>query len=163
MSPKDAALTTICGVIGDIGYPISAPYLSALVNNADASAQVKKAASIALSRINGDPKGNTGDAFEALAEKFYYGAASIQPDPRSPMSFLWYWNDGLSSKQVPPQIFNDIMTMRHAELALQQNCTNPDQAIALWLAANIRRSLDLPSGPARPKSPSRTITMPPRA
>jgi hypothetical protein len=151
MSPKDIALTTICGVIGDIGYPVSAPYLLALVHNPDASAQVKDAATVALRRLHADPNGNAGDQFYSLAEKFYYGSASIQPDPRSPTAFIWYWgNGGLNSKAVPPQIFNDIMAMRTAEQALRGSPQQPDQAVALWLAANIRRSLDLPQGGVDP-------------
>jgi hypothetical protein len=150
MSPKDPALTTICGVLGDIGYPVSAPYLVALVHNPESSGQVKDAASAALRRLNASADANPGDLFYGLAEKFYYGTASIQPDPRSPVSFIWSWSGGLVSKTVPPQIFSDLMAMRANERALRLNASNPDQVIALWLASNIRRSIDLPQGATDP-------------
>jgi hypothetical protein len=151
MDPKSPALTTISGALGDIGYPVSAPYLVALAQNPQATAQVREAASIALRRLNADPKANPGDLFYGLAEKFYYGSASIQPDPRSPVAFVWYWANGtLSSKQVPPQIFMDIMAMRANEHALRLNPSQPDQAVALWLASNMRRAIDLPQGAVDP-------------
>ena len=120
MDPKTPALTTICGALGDIGYPISAPYLLALIQNQDAPNGVKDAAASALRRLNVPANSNPGDLFYDSAEKFYYGSASIQPDPRAPVSFVWYWANGtLSSKQVPPQIFMDIMAMRSCERALR--------------------------------------------
>ena len=67
---------------------------------------------------NVDPNSNAGDLFNGWADKFYYGTASIQADPRSPVAFIWSWSNGLSSKQVPPQIFNDLMAMRFTEHAL---------------------------------------------
>jgi hypothetical protein len=150
MSPKETGLTTICGVLGEIGYPVAAPYLVALVHNPDASAQVKDAATVALHRLNASADANPGDLFYGLAEKFYYGTASVQPDPRSPVAFLWIWSEGLQSKAVPPQIFGDIMAMRSTEHALHWNTSIPDQSIALWLASNMRRSIDLPQGGTDP-------------
>jgi len=152
MNPKDPALTTICGVLGDIGYDIAEPYLLSLSHSSETSDQVKESAAAALRRFaNLRPDSSSGNLFYALAEKYYYGTASIQPDPRSPKAFVWYWeNGGLSAKQVPPQIFNDIMTMRETEHALRENPSSPDQAVALWLAGNIRRSIDLPSGQTDP-------------
>src|SRR6185312_15922379 len=147
----DPSLTTICAVLGDIGYPIAGPNLVALAHGDQSSNQVKQAATIALQRLNVNPNSNAGDLFYGLAEKFYYGTASIQPDPRSPRAFVWYWTKGgLTSKSVPPQIFNDIMTMRESEHALRHNPGNADQAIALWLAANIRRGINLPQGETDP-------------
>ena len=151
MNPKDGALTSICGVLGDIGYPIAGPYLVALVHNGQASNEVRQAATIALGRVNVNPESNGGDLFYDLAEKFYYGTASIQADPRSPRAFVWYWTgNDLSSKSVPPQIFNDIMSMRETEHSLRANPSKPDNAVALWLASNIRRSIDLPQGQTDP-------------
>lgn len=151
MNPKEAALTSICGVLGDIGYPVAAPYLVALVHNPQSSNEVRQAAAIALGRLNVSPESNGGDLFYDLAEKFYYGTASIQPNPSSPRAFVWYWTgNDLNSKLVPPQIFNDIMSMRETEHSLRANPTKPDNSVALWLAANIRRSIDLPQGQTDP-------------
>ncbi|HEY2588713.1 MAG TPA: hypothetical protein VGI81_23425 [Tepidisphaeraceae bacterium] len=151
MPPNNVALTSICGVLGDIGYPIAVPYLTALAQNSQASNEVRSAANSALKQLNADPNANAGDLFYDLANRFYLGTASVQPDPRQPVAFMWYWGDGgLTSKQLPPQIFNDLMTMRTAEQALRQNPTQPDQSVSLWLAANIRRSINLPQGATDP-------------
>jgi hypothetical protein len=156
MDPKDPALTTICAVLGQITYQRSPaiPYLVGLTNNPAASAQVREAASAALHNLPGaSTNANAGDLFYSLAETFYYGNGAIQPDPRSPKAFIWFWVDrGLSYKAVPPQIFNDIMTMRETEHALRQNPapSAPEQSVALWLAANIRRGIDLPAGQTDP-------------
>ena len=152
MDPKDPALTTICAVLGKIGYSASSPYLVALAQKSDASAEVREAATIALHDINANPQSNPGNLFYELAERLYYGTeSSVQPDPRSPRAFIWYWADrGLTYKAIPPQIFNDIMTMRQTEHALHLQPTRPDQAVALWLAGNIRRGIDLPQGETDP-------------
>jgi hypothetical protein len=157
MDPKDPALTTICGVLGQITYQRSPaiPYLVGLTRNPQASAQVRQAAAAALANLPGaNSSANPGDLFYNLAETFYYGNGAIQPDPRSPKAFVWFWADhSLTSKAIPPQIFNDIMTMREAEHALKQNnppASAPEQSVALWLAANIRRGIDLPAGETDP-------------
>lgn len=150
MPGNSDALPTIAAILGDIGYPAAAPYLVAIRQNAKASAQSRDAATRALNRLNVNPNSNPGDLFYQLADKFYYGSASIQPEPRSPQAFVWFWNNGLTYKPVPPQIFNDIMTMREAEHALFFNGTQADQAVALWLGADIRRSIDLPQGQTDP-------------
>ena len=40
--------------------------------------------------------------------------------------------------------------MRVAEYSLRQSASTPDRAVSLWLAANIRRGLDLPAGETDP-------------
>jgi hypothetical protein len=150
MAPNNVALTSICGVLGDIGYPIAAPYLNALLKNPQASNEVRDAAKNALRLLNADANANPGDQFYDLAGRFYLGTASIQPDPRQPVAYMWYWADGLTNKAVPPQIFNDLMTMRTSEQALRLNPSQADQAVAMWLSANIRRTIDLPQGATDP-------------
>lgn len=160
MSPQNPALTTISRILGKIGYPIAAPYLIALTRNPQASGPVRDAATLGLRDLNVDPNSNPGDLFYAAAEKFYYGTESgVRPDPRIPVAFMWSWTaNGLSSKQVPPQIFMDLMAMRFTEQALHWQPSQPDQAVALWLASNMRRTIDLPQGAA---DPTRTPEEPP--
>ena len=154
MDARDPALTTICGVLGEIQYPVAAPYLISLARSSESSAEVREAATVALRHLSNGPSANAGagDLFYGLAQQLYQGKdTSLQPDPRSPKAFIWYWqNRGLVSKAIPPQIFNDVMTMREAEYSLRQQGSNPDQAVALWLAANIRRGLNLPAGETDP-------------
>jgi hypothetical protein len=44
----------------------------------------------------------------------------------------------------------DLMAMREIEHALRWQPSQPDQAVALWLASNIRRTIDLPQGAVDP-------------
>ena len=87
------------------------------------------------------------DLFYDLAEKFYYNNSSIVPDARFPDAHIWYWDDtkGLTNKDVPPQIFSDIMSLRCSEYALKHD-SSCAEAVSLWLAANNKRETDLPEG-----------------
>ncbi len=108
---------------------------------------------------------NPAKAFYQLSEKFYYNNADISADVRDPKAKanIWYWNEstGLERKQVPPQIFSDIMAMRASEYALKLGAQRGD-ALSLWLAANYKREVDLPHGMTDPtreeNQPSTTST-----
>ena len=61
----------------------------------------------------------------------------------APVVNVWFWRDGkLGSTQVPPKIFNELMTMHSAETALHLN-SDLTEAVALWLAGNFRREAHL--------------------
>lgn len=138
-------LTTICVVLGEIGYDASAPYLSRLAESNDVSITVKNAANSALSQIGGPTAGRkTADLFYDLGDKLYYGTASVSADRRNPVGFIWYWTDsrGLYKTDVPIDIYNQLMCMRCAEYALKLGPTHGD-ALSLWLAANYQREINL--------------------
>ena len=152
---KDAApLTMIVTVLGDLGYDAAVPYLARLAQDAKAPAAARTAAQQALKRMGAGTDLNPADLFYNLAEKFYYGNASISADPRNPAAYVWYWDDtkGLTSRPVPPVIFNDVMAMRTARSSLELN-SSKGEAASLWLAANYKREADLPAEAKDPTAP----------
>jgi predicted DNA-binding transcriptional regulator AlpA len=84
--------------------------------------------------------------FFLLGEKFYDQQSSISADPRFPAANVWYWTEqGLTRKQVPHEIWGDIMAMRACEYTLKLGGgSRGDDAVSLWLAANYKREADLP-------------------
>ncbi|HEY7090530.1 MAG TPA: hypothetical protein VH518_20700 [Tepidisphaeraceae bacterium] len=143
-------LTVIVGVLGDLGYPGSAPYIARLLESDETPAAVKGAATDALSRLGVGTSlvgMKSSDLFYDLGEKFYYNQSSIVADSRWPTANIWYWGaNGLERKEVPHQIYNDLMAMRSAEYTLKQGGARSDDALSLWLAANYKREADLPEG-----------------
>ena len=149
----DQTLTTIVAILGDIGYDSAVPYLARLANGQDVPEGVRSAAAQALIQMGaGEPaKLSAPQLFYNLAEKFYYNTSTITADSRNPSAFVWYWDDqkGLYKKDVPPQIFNDIMAMRSSEESLRLDASNKP-AVSLWLASDYKREADLPAGAADP-------------
>jgi hypothetical protein len=146
-SDNTALVGIVVGLLGDLGYDAAVPYLARLVESDKSSAEVKQAATEAITRLSGGNAGKAGDLFYAQAEKQYYGKSSLVSDNRFPTANVWKWegNDkGLARTPVPPAIFNDVMAMRHSEYALALG-TGSD-ALSLWLAANYKREADLPQG-----------------
>ena len=154
-SKDKGTLITVIGILGDIGYDAAAPYILRVYENKEPGMdQVRSAAASALAKlgITNPNQVKSADLFVDLGEKFYYGSASITNDPRFPESAnMWTWDEstGLNYKQVPTPIFNEKMAMRCSEYALK---IQPDRgdAIALWLAANNRREVELPEGATDP-------------
>ncbi len=142
-------LVQVVGALGDLGYDSVVPYLTRIANGKQASESARQAAANALATIGAGPATalNAADQFYDLAEKFYYRKASIVADNREPSAYVWYWDEsnGLTKKDVPAAIFNDIMAMRSAEYALKIGGGKGD-ALSLWLAADYKREADLPTG-----------------
>ncbi len=145
-------LVVIVSVLGNLGYDVVVPYLTRLEAMTDTNPAVREAVGAALRHMGAETRNaNAADSFYDLGERFYYGTSSITPDPRSPVAYVWHWDQskGLTKKDVPPSIFNDIMAMRSCEYALKLGNGQKD-AISLWLAANNKREVDLPPGAQDP-------------
>ncbi len=133
--------------LGKIGYPHAVPYLKQLVENKDTPDQVRDEAAKAIQQIEQTSgkkaPGSAAEGFLALGDAYYYDHGSLMSEQDAPVVNIWFWRDGrLSSTQVPPRIFSDLMAMRSAEAALQLNSDLAD-AVALWLAGNFRREAHL--------------------
>jgi len=147
---KDPELViSVVRALGDLGYDSSVPYLAKVAANPETAATVKDAANIAIAKLNAAPGSALvlADLFHNLAEKFYYGNASITADARNPVAFIWTFDEakGLVKTDVPHEIYNNLMTMRSTEYALQQGGGASD-SLSLWLAANYKREVQLPEG-----------------
>lgn len=154
--PEGSDKVMIARIIGQIGYPQAAPALLALVDDSATPGDVKTAASQALIQIDGRKEWNklsAADAYLKLAETFYNHHTSVAaPYPEESANPVWYYDKGLGNVvnvQVPTAIWYDVQASRAAEKSLGLN-KDKDQAISLWLAANLRREIYLPQGAKDP-------------
>ncbi len=137
----------IINALGEIGYPQATPYLLKVLADPDQPEQIRTAVVEALAKIeqtsDRPPADSAVAAFMHLANQYYDQHGSVQADPRLPTANVWYWVDGgLQARVVPTEIHGPIMAMRCSEEALLLDGDH-HPAIALWLAANIRREARL--------------------
>ncbi len=147
---KDAVVKQqIAGVLADIGYAASLPYLQReLETNKDMDAETRKVLTAAFDQIvarTAMPKNiRAANLFHMLAEDYYYERESLIQDPESPTNLVWYYKEGtgLLGIPVPTQVFHDAMSMQASRRALQ---LDPELAgsLSLWVASNIRRENNL--------------------
>jgi len=144
MKNDDVRLHVI-GALGEIGYLQAVPYLQRLVVNPDMPESTKTAAGQAIDRIQAisgrSVEGGCEDQFYVLAVKYYDEDPSVRADERLNKANVWYFDDDLQilkATVVPQRLFGAIMAMRCCEEALVLAKEKPE-AIAQWLAANIRR------------------------
>ncbi|MBN1512891.1 MAG: HEAT repeat domain-containing protein [Phycisphaerae bacterium] len=158
----------VAQTLGELGYVQAAPYLRRLMDRPDVLDIVKQAAADAIEQIERN-SGRTlptsaAIGFTQLADRYYNEDGSVQADPRLTQANLWYLRDGfLQPVVVPTEIFGSVMAMRCTEQALRLAPDNSD-AIALWLAANIRREarlgMDVESGEPNPELAGRDPSTP---
>ncbi|HEX8910988.1 MAG TPA: hypothetical protein VF796_01415, partial [Humisphaera sp.] len=101
----------------------------------------------------------SADLFYMFAERFYYNAAGLRPDPRdNGKARVWFYDDANGGKlypvEVPADIYGDVQSMRYAEQAIKGG--SGGDAVSLWLAANNKREAQLQAGqePGLYKDPS---------
>jgi HEAT repeat protein len=131
--------------LGEIGYPHAVPYLRELMTAPSVPDDTKAVAHAAIARIEElsglQLRGSVADLLYWLADGFYQEEEAVRADPRVPEANVWRWNakdEVVEATVVPQKIFGQVMAMDVAERALLQQNDHP-QAIAVWLAANIRR------------------------
>lgn len=155
-SRDPAILLPVLDAISSMSNPDALPYLQRILEDPRSPAALKAQVSSAINRMGFEVQGSTaGDSFFELAQRFYYtapgrGGPAISADERRPMAFVWFWDNtrGLTRRDVPHGVFNDIMAMRSAENALKLG--SKGDAASLWLAANNKRETDLKPGETEP-------------
>ena len=139
--------------LGKIRYGEACPALKELLERKgilDRTRDVATAALIACGGKEAVDKPISSQLYE-LAEKYYYQRESVAPDPNYATASVWYWKEGigLEYKAVPREIFGDIYAMRLARKALKYDSAFYP-AVSLWLAAKIKKEIDLPAGTTDP-------------
>ena len=149
-------LLVVADALGKLEYPTALPALKTVYDRKDLQEQTRRVVRSAMVACAGGDAGilqkPVAQLYYGLALKFYYRAESLLPDIRSDMANVWYWDenlDGLTYKPVPRNIYCDIYAMICARQSL---ASNPKfyPAVSIWLAANVRREVDLPSGAQDP-------------
>lgn len=136
---------TVIKALGEIGYPQAVPYLRRLMADPSTGETTRSAAEAAIARVEQisgrSYAGKADDQLFELADKYYNEDDSVKADPRLPRANVWYWNADVQSVQatiVQQPLFGPIMAMRCCEESVKLTNDRAD-ALALWLAANIRR------------------------
>jgi HEAT repeat protein len=150
-------------VLTVIEYPHAVPRLRELYDDPETLPRVKGVLERTIVACGGS------DALTKPLASLYYDAAldyynrqeSVQADIRYDEGIVWFWEPtlGVIYKKVPRTIFCDVYAMRLARLALHHD-SHFEPAVSLWLAAAMRREIDLPAGSADPLWPAE---MPPAA
>lgn len=149
-------------VLGNIGYAQALPYLKAIAENSHSSPVLVHAAKVAIEKI--DSHGffahlNAAESFVNLAWGYFNNSPTVAANqPNEATNPVWYFNPTLNdvvATPVPTVIWKDVQAMRASKAALRLNPHNPT-AISLWLAANLRCQIDLPTGQSNPTQPAGT-------
>jgi HEAT repeat protein len=154
LQSKDSrALEIAVSALGQIRYPDAAPYLKEVIERQgvlDRTRQIATAALIACAGKEALDK-PIASLFYEQAEKYYYQRPSVAPDARLATANVWYWREGLGLdfRTVRREIFCDIYTMRLSRQALKHDA-NFYPAVSLWLAAKLKKEVDLPVGASDP-------------
>ncbi len=140
----------MCGVLGEIGLPHAAPYLLEVANDANLPPATREAADRAFRRAGG-VNGGVSAAFARLAKQYFNESESVIAFPMEATNNVWTYDpmSGLDATPVPTAIFSEVMAMKTASRSLRADPGNQD-ALAHFVAANLRRANELPNGEADP-------------
>ncbi|MFN0011197.1 MAG: hypothetical protein ACKVS8_06075 [Phycisphaerales bacterium] len=142
----------VAAVLGNIPYRASVPFLADTMNRTT-SASVKAACEKAIRTIEGGTNEGTGTArlFSELGEAYYGEPSSLTSFPGEAFQLTWNYdpNTGLFATPIDTRVYHEVMAMTLAERALAADATSGD-ALALWLAANLKRELETPAGYENP-------------
>lgn len=140
----------IADMLGEIGYPAAAPFLLELANDPAATSDVRDAAMRAFNRI-GAQSTDTSAQFAELSRRYFLGDEALVPYANEPVNNVWSYNTfgGLTPTAVPTPIFREVMAMLAARKALQFDAANAN-ALALYIASDLRRENRLPAGATDP-------------
>lgn len=136
----------ICGILGDISYPTSVPFLHQ-VREKSQSPQVQAAAEDAIRKITGvvNTAVTLSNRFTDLGENYYSNSPSLVSFPNDPNQLWWNFDSGagLLMQAVATPVWHQAMAMRMAETALKEDASNA-KAISLWVASNFSREIETP-------------------
>ncbi len=149
----EALLQILADTLGKIGYSEGAPALKELLERDDISERTRQIATVALTDCAGEVALSrpVASVLYDQAEKYYYAAGPAQPGAGKSTRNVWFWQEGLGLNytSVPAEIFGDVYAMRLARRALAHD-GEFYPAVSLWLAARIKKEIDLPAGAVDP-------------
>ena len=145
-------------ILGMTRHPAALAPLYELAATTD-TADVKAAAVRAVERISGEYRDTLApsELYLLLADDYFDESPSLTRFPGEPHQLLWNYDPALGLYPTPirTEVFHEARAMQLAEKALSLDAQNKG-AVALWVAANIRREIDTPEGYENPEyGPSR--------
>lgn len=154
-NPDQVDKVALVNVIGQIGYPQALPTLRAVASEEKSTEALKAAANNAIALIDkaGTASKSAADLYLVAAQGYYASRPSYQPllanEATNP---VWQYDKAINNiapVAVPTPIWHDIMAMRNAAAVLKLQPNNAT-AISLWIAADLRREIQLPAGATDP-------------
>jgi hypothetical protein len=140
----------VCELLGDMGYKHAAPFLRDFQTDPATPDGLRDVAAAALFAIDvNDP--DVSRLYAQLARDYYDSHESLIPYPFEDLNNVWSYDDfvGLEPTPVSTEIFSEIMAMKMSARSVEIDPTNRE-ALALFVAANLRRENDLPDGAEDP-------------
>ncbi len=141
----------VLDVLGRIRYDQSVPFIQSVRASTD-SPEVRTAADAALSRLGARAADELGGAwsFASLAERYYDEQTGVTSFPGEEYQLLWSYLPeaparSLIATPIRSEVYHEAMAMRLTERALEGAPQSVD-ALALWVAANLRREIETPEG-----------------
>ncbi len=142
----------VVGVLGDLGYLTSLPYLYDLHQSTTVDS-VRRAIETAVTKLAGEfrPGVSVAGLYLALGEEFYTEPPSLTSFRDEEHQLLWTFDPGLGlvPQAILTEVYHEAMAMRCAERALAIEPAS-SAALSLWLSANFSREIDSPAGYENP-------------
>ncbi|MAI67889.1 MAG: hypothetical protein CMJ26_08450 [Phycisphaerae bacterium] len=132
----------VAKILGEIGYKHAAPALLICANNENNASDVRTSAQAALGMLGVSTQASNLSALQTVvANRFYDGETSLQPQPIGGLNLFWEWDAGnqLVALDVPSEAFFDVMAMYFASKALSADADNA-AAMGTFVGANLRRN-----------------------
>jgi len=140
----------VSDILAAIAWPHAAPYLLQLAQDPSVPNDVRDAARRAHAAVGGGSD-SLSEQWTTLARRHFDEEQSLVAFPGEATNNIWQWDDfvGLVVLPVPTEIYSEIMAMDAARHALIADDTN-GEALALYVAANLKREFELPDGASDP-------------
>lgn len=159
-----APMSQIAQVLAEIGYPQALPAMKQVLESPDIdpdARMVVQQAYDSLMKSTRQPENLSAAEWLLQLGQLEYTTATHAEDqlPGYDASIgsglVWNYGPkiGLVPTIVPGEIFGEVLSMRSAREALALN-NSLDQALSLWLMANLRRENRLPEGVVDPSYPA---------
>ncbi len=142
----------VARVLAEIGYPEALPSLKQTLEAEDTDPTVRTVVQAAYEKLadQAPPSISAADLYFLLSVRRYESSTAgpiPQVDQETGSGVVWRYDDeaGLIPIEVPGEIFGDALAMQAAKSALTLH-RDMDEALSLWLMANLRRENRLPDG-----------------
>lgn len=145
----------LADVLGLIGHRSALPFL-ADVRMSSSNQNVRTAAERAMNRIDSGSAGaSVAELYIQLANRYYSQSRDVTSFPGEEFQLLWSFQPagGLTMTGIRSSVFHEAMAMRLAARALEIDASS-QEALTIWLAANLRREIQQPRDYDNPAYPS---------
>ncbi|MFK7960823.1 MAG: hypothetical protein AB8G96_09885 [Phycisphaerales bacterium] len=130
---------------GNNSYRHAAPALASLAQDDTTTQAVRDSARRAFQRIAGG-NDSLSTLYTELSDMYMSEMSSLVAYPLDTTNNVWSWQAfGLVPTAVPTEIFNEVMAMKSAAVAVEEDPSNAE-AIALYVAGDLRRENEMPAG-----------------